>query len=256
MKTISEIIELLNQSTSSLKKMREKMEYYWDPKEENPLRLHNMYARSLISAYVSKYEQLCRVIINCQNDEQFLLYALSGRSLIESVATLRYYVLYKYKPLFDKGQLTALDMKELIEIDDRHLRGGRFDWESYLLKNYRKLKNDAQDYLIEKKSKQKKQVDAINYEQINVLTCIGKWAKTTPEVLIAYNLFCDLVHPNIGSAFLVASMKDNHLYFTPSGDISVGKEIFNQSLPLLLSVIKPFGEYLIILMGTIWTENE
>ena len=99
--------------------------------------------------------------------------------------------------------------------------------------------------------------EGIAAEQVNVLTCIEKWAEETPEVLIAYNLFCDLVHPNIGSSFLVASINDKDLYFTPSKGKSVGADIFEQSFPILVSVTqKPFGEYLLMLMGTIWQEDE
>jgi hypothetical protein len=48
---------------------------------------------------------------------------------------------------------------------------------------------------------------------VNVLTCVEKWAKETPAVLIAYNLFCELVHPNIGSSFLVCSSDSDRLHF-------------------------------------------
>ncbi len=148
-------------------------------------------------------------------------------------------------------------MKQLIEIDDRHLRGGRFDWESFFFQHYAKLKEDAVKQLESKKAKQKHVAQGIIAEQINVLTCIEKWAETTPEVLIAYNLFCDLVHPNIGSSFLVASTNDKGLYFTPSKGRSVGSDIFEQSFPILVSVtLKPFGKYLSMLMRTIWPDNE
>jgi len=90
---------------------------------------------------------------------------------------------------------------------------------------------------------------------VNVLTCIEKWAEEeTPTVLIAYNLFCDLVHPNIGSSFLVASTNDEGLYFSPTKGKSIGKDM---SFPILLAVTqKPFSTYLLMLMGTIWQDDE
>ena len=60
-----------------------------------------------------------------------------------------------------------------------------------------------------------------------------------------------------GSSFLVASTNDKGLYFTPSKGRSVGSDIFEQSFPILVSVTqKPFGEYLSMLMRTIWPDNE
>jgi hypothetical protein len=177
--------------------------------------------------------------------------------MIENVAALRYYVQYQYKPIFEKGSLSADDFRKLIEIDDKHLRGSRFDWESFLFLRYSKLKDDAVQHLKDKKDKRKIIVDSVVQEQVNVLTFIDKWASETPEVLIAYNLFCDLVHPSIGSSFLVASVSKGNLYFSSFKGERVGKNIFEQSFPILLSVThKPFGEQLMLLMGTIWHDDE
>ena len=213
-----------------------------------------MYARNLICAYVSKFSDLSTSILHAVEHDDFLTYALCGRALIEATATLRYYVLYQYKPLLDKDSLDACAFKKLIEIDDRHLRGGRFDWESFLFRRYSKLKADAIQHLKDKTDKKKKPIVS---EQVNVLTCIEKWSAETPEVLIAYNLFCDLVHPNVGSTFLIASTFEDNLYFSKFRGEPVGRQIFAQSFPILISIThKPFGEYLLILMGTIWQDNE
>ena len=257
MQTIPELIDLFRQGTGHLSKMAEKLDFPWSPTLDNPRKLHNVYARNLITCYVAKFAQLSETVLDSVENKRYLIYALASRSLIESTATLRYYILFKYKPLLDKPSLTSAEMKQLIEIDDRHLRGGRFDWESFFFKRYAQLKDDAVKQLANKKAKQKHMAEGIAAEQVNVLTCIEKWAEETPEVLIAYNLFCDLVHPNIGSSFLVASTNDKGLYFTPSKGKSVGADIFEQSFPILVSVTqKPFGEYLLMLMGTIWQEDE
>ena len=261
MQTVPELVELFRQGTLHLCKMAEKLDFPWSPTLDDPRQLHNVYARNLITCYVAKFAQLSETVLDSVENKRYLIYALAGRSLIESTATLRYYTLFKYKPLLDKASLTLAEMKQLIEIDDRHLRGGRFDWESFFFKRYAQLKDDAVDQLAnkkaDKKAKQKHMAQGIIAEQVNVLTCIEKWAEVTPEVLIAYNLFCDLVHPNIGSSFLVASVNDKGLYFTPSKGRSVGADIFEQSFPSLVSVTqKPCGDHLLMLMGTIWQGNE
>jgi hypothetical protein len=94
-------------------------------------------------------------------------------------------------------------------------------------------------------------------EQINVQTCIDKWAEDTPEVSIAYGLFCDLVHPNIGSAFLIASEAGGQLFFSRSKGTLVATRIFEQSFPILVSLtMKQFSDSLVRLMATIWQEDE
>ena len=257
MQTVPELMKSFRQGTEALSKMAENLDSPWSPSHNNPRQLHNVYARNLITSYVSKFAQLCETVIDSVENQRYLIYALAGRSLIESTATLRYYMLFQYKPLLDKSPLTRDDMKRLIDIDDRHLRGGRFDWESYFFERYEKLKDEAVKQLASKKGKQKYIADGIIAEQVNVLTCIEKWAETTPEVLVTYNLFCDLVHPNIGSSFLVASTNDQGLYFSPSKGKSVGADILEQSFPTLVSVTqKPFGEHLVMLMRTIWQEDE
>ena len=97
----------------------------------SPQELHNLYVGALYACYVSKYRELTDAVIAAERDSNFLVYALSGRALLETTATLRYYVENKYRPLFDKGDASQANFEELIEIDDRHLRGGRFDWELF-----------------------------------------------------------------------------------------------------------------------------
>jgi hypothetical protein len=251
------LIDSFRQGTAHLRAMAEKLEHPWSPVECHPQKLHNSYVRNLVTCYVSKLAQLSESVLQARENEQFLIYALSGRAMIEAVATLRYYVVAQYKPLLDRGIRTEADMRALIDIDDRHLRGGRFDWSSFFSREYEKLKEDAVKQLATKKAKQKHFVENIVAEQVNVLTCIEKWAEEKPEVLIAYNLFCDLVHPNIGSAFLVASTSKEGLYFAPGKGVSIGAQIFEHTFPLLVAVThKTFGSYLTMLMGTIWRDDE
>jgi len=258
MQTQAELMDMLRQGTAHLVRMSEQLDFPWTPDVQDPMRLHNMYARSLVTCYVSKFAQLSEAILDSVEDQRFLVYALAGRSLIESTATLRYYLLEKYKPLLDKASLSNEDMKMLIEIDDQHLRGGRFDWESFFTQRYDALKAAASKALLDKKDKsQKAHVSSGLPHQTNVLTCIENWGKTSPEIMVIYNLFCDLVHPNMGSTFLVASMNNDGLHFTQSRGSSMGAKIFEQSLPMLLSTtMKPFSDYLGMLMMTIYPDDQ
>ena len=78
----------------------------------------------------------------------------------------------------------------------------RFDWESFLYRDYVKLRDKVVAELTDKRQKKGPPAgqDSIIAPQVNVLTCVKRWAQQEPGVLIVYNLFCDLVHPNIGSA--------------------------------------------------------
>ncbi len=217
-----------------------------------------MYARSLVSCYVSKVADLSESILNALERLDFLTYAPCGRALIEIVAILRYYIEAHYKPLLDKKSLSPDDIRTLIDIDDRHLRGSRFDWESFLFSNYSKLRNDAVQQLSEKRQARfRRNSEELVKQQVNIKTCIEKWASDTPEVLIAYDLFCDLVHPNIGSNFLIASAGAEGLRFVKHRGEMVGHRIFEQSFPILLSVThRPLGDYLTLLTATCWHDDE
>jgi len=217
-----------------------------------------MYARNLVCCYASKVSDLSNGILHAIDQSNFLLYAACGRAIIENTATLRYYLFDRYKPLLDKGTLTPDDKRALIEIDDQHLLGGRFDWESFLFKRYAKLRADALERLRDKKRKKTPKLAETNLpKQVNAQACVDKWAEETPTVAIAYDLFCDLVHPNIGSNFLIASTSDTKLYFSRFRGEPVGKDIFAQSFPILMSVgLKSFSKYLGMLMFTIWQDDE
>jgi hypothetical protein len=210
---------------------------------------------------VSKYAELSRAILAALDHEDYLVYALCGRALIETVAHLRYYVVHKYKPLFEKKHLDQEDLRTLLETDDVHLRGGRFDWESFMLGRYTQMKEDAIKELNAKgKKSQQKQEQITNYitaQQVSVLTCIKHWAAETPAILIVYNLFCDLVHPNVGSIFLVSSHNAGKVYFSKGKGDNAGHHIVEHSLPMLASVThKPFGELVTWLMAARLKEDE
>jgi hypothetical protein len=229
----------------------------WDQNSTDPRRAHNAYVHNLVSVYFSKHAKLSKALVLALNNDDYLTYALCGRSLIELVSTLKYYVANKYKPLFDKGSLNLEDLQALVKIDDQHLRGSRFDWESFLFRRYAKLMEDTRAQIKAKKEGKRHGVSSTTPDQVNVTTCIDKWAGEMPEVQMIYNLFCDLVHPNIGSNFLVASVNEGTIHFAQNKGEMIGHSIFEESFPLLVSlVIKPFVTSLNLLMVTRWQEDE
>lgn len=257
--TYDEWIETFDKSSVHLLAMAGGMDFPWMERHfEDPRELHNMYARALICAYARKFGEMCKSVADSLRADQYLLYALAGRSLVETTATLRYYVLNEYTPLLSKGSLSNEDMKGLLAADDRHLRGGRFDWKTFLEGKYSEMVAETQRELTQKKKGGKRYIPPnLMNEQKNVYTCIEKWAVSEPGALLTYNLFCELVHPNVGSNFLVASFESGVMHFGSGQGTSMGRRIAQQSVPLLGAlVIREFGESLYRLMATIWKPDE
>src|ERR1022692_4002929 len=94
----TKVLEIFTKGTSLLCQIADGLDTHWQPELEDPRRLHNSYIQNLVGAYVSKYAELSRAIVAALEREDYLVYALCGRALIETVANLRYYVVYQYKP--------------------------------------------------------------------------------------------------------------------------------------------------------------
>ena len=122
----ADLVALLQRGTAGLINMAKGMEIAWDPASGDPRRVHNMYVRNLVTSYVNRFSELSNGVLIGLDNRDYLIYALCGRSLIETTAILRYYMLREYKPILDRKTLVAADMKKLIDIDDRHLRGTGF----------------------------------------------------------------------------------------------------------------------------------
>ena len=204
--------------------MAKEMEIAWDPASGDPRRVHNMYVRNLVTSYVNRFSELSNGVLIGLDNRDYLIYALCGRSLIETTAILRYYMLREYKPLLDRKTLVAADMKKLIDIDDRHLRGTGFDWESFVLRRYSRLRDRAKAKRGHKPSGGRGEPGAMP-RQTPIGRCIDSWSKEVANVGVAYDLFCDMVHPNAGSSFLVASTGPDGLYFSKFKGDPVGKAI-------------------------------
>jgi hypothetical protein len=77
--SIDEYMALFKQGTKHLSAMAANMEVRWNPNESNPRRLHNLYARNLITCYVSKFAELSSSIIEAVEKEQYLTYNIVVR---------------------------------------------------------------------------------------------------------------------------------------------------------------------------------
>jgi len=250
----SELIEMLRNGTQHLVNIARGLQFPYDPGIEDLRKRHTMYVRNLVMAYVSKFAELSTAVLRAIDEHQYLLYALCGRALIETTAVLRYYVIEEYQPLFRDVDRANIDMQRLLEIDERHLNGRHFDWQAFLFQNYSKLRDNAAARLTSKKGKRPPPPPGPRQHRVG--DCIKAWARDETGIQIVYDLFCDLVHPNVGSSFLVASTKDFIFYFSPFVGNPVGEQIVEQSFPMLLSVTqRPFGEYLGLLMQTGWPDD-
>ena len=197
------------------------------------------YFKFLYAQYQAKYAELTGALIESVNKKEYLLFGLCGRSLLELTAILRYYTV-KLQPIIDEAAKTGVFTQEqqqaMADILDNHARGGRFNWHEFhfgdrsqfaqhLVKVRKKKKNPQSDNILEK----------INPEQVNVLTAIEKWAKDDPGVLLAYEFFCELVHPNLGSNFMVMGSKGGRLVVGKSSPKDVAKNLCDEGLTMIAS---------------------
>src|SRR5436853_7400967 len=106
--------------------------------------LFNRYVDFLHALYLHKFAALAESLIESVNRGDYLSYALIGRTMIEHTATLRYYWEERLVPVIQsaskRGGLTSKEERAVIDSLDQHLRGSRFDWLSFVLKDYQRLK--------------------------------------------------------------------------------------------------------------------
>ena len=74
-KSIPELIEILRKGTEHLVNMAKGLEFPWNPTLDDPRKLHNMYARNLITSYVSKFADLSNGVVLAIEQQNFLMYA-------------------------------------------------------------------------------------------------------------------------------------------------------------------------------------
>ncbi len=220
----------------------------------------NQYVDILLAVSLHKFSSLTATLIESVNRGNYLTYALVGRSLIEHTATLRYYWEKRLAPIIQtasgRGSVTPDEKKSAILSLDQHLRGSRFDWLSFELKDYRQLRESQAARRRERRGTQAGTLREGFPDQISVVTALDHWAKAEPGVHIAYDLFCDLVHPNLGSNFLVMARDEGRLKVDPQGANAVGFDIFRQSLPFLVSSAIREGSQLIPMFALIRYQDD
>ncbi|TMO74255.1 hypothetical protein CWC17_08655 [Pseudoalteromonas sp. S3785] len=225
--------ELLKNFEVAIKAIYEqsKQRHIWNSNPNSEIELLNNQLDLLWSCYVNKFDELYTGLVNSINEEHYLIYGMLGRSIIEHAATMRYYFKNALKPSIDKavesGQIENL--RGINGLFDRFLRSGRFDWKAFFAGDFESLmtKNKSTNDL----------------SQVNTLTCIQKWSKDKGSVEILYDLFCDLVHPNIGSSMLVMQTWDDGIGFGGNGK-KFGHDILLKTIAGIILLFNEIKDYL------------
>ena len=170
------------------------------PQAQNPQEFFNAYVDFSLSIYAAKLSQLYQAVAHAIEHEQYLVYAQCGRAILENIATLRYYSRHRdlatASETWKSGSLTDPILRKANETLDRFARGNRFSWDAFIEGRFDELtKIPHQEH----------------QEQVNSLTCLQQWFKESPKLEHLYDIFCDLVHPNLGSNLLVLGVRNSKL---------------------------------------------
>lgn len=193
----------------------------------------------LYGVYIAKYRELLNNLIRSTEYEEFLVFALCGRAIIETTATLRYYNKKIQTVISNAQNLDAFSQNELSQIIvllDKHAKGGRFDWNDFWKLSYQDM---AEKLVAARKNKNGKENQKMNNpQQVNILTTIDSWATDEQLVALAYEFFCELVHPNIGSNFVVMGVKNDSLQVGGETIKSVGRGLAIEGIQFLAPIIR------------------
>ncbi|ELR96430.1 hypothetical protein [Gloeocapsa sp. PCC 73106] len=203
--------------------------------ENDPHQLYDYYLDALLIVYFNKYAVLCQSLIQSLESENYLMYGLIGRAIIEHTAILRYYVTSKMLPLVEMaladGQVTETEVAEIIPWLEKHLTGQRFNWAEFLADYFDKVDDAAADA-------------SGDSSQVNILTCLEKWVKNDSQIGGMYALFSDLVHPNLGSTLLISRLVDNQVGIGGDSGEAVGLEIVKRTFSQLVDIFAEVQEQL------------
>ncbi len=205
--------------------------------------------RLLYATYLAKFRELLSEVITGANDERFLVFALAGRAFIETTAMLRYHnrkIIGVVEAAQSRDAFSPDELKQIVDVLDQHSRGGRFDWFEFWFSN---RKNMATQLVARRKSKLKEEPPLPNPSQVNVMTALDRWATDEPGIALAYEFFCELVHPNLGSNFLVMGAKDGHLRVGSTTPRSVGRSLCAEGIPFLAAAGRETAGQLALLLG-------
>lgn len=197
------------------------------------------YFRFLYAQYLAKYAELTSSLIDAANQQAYLVFALCGRSLLELTALLRYYT-KKLQPYIDEAVRTGVVnvdvQKAIIELLDQQARGGRFDWSEFHFGDRAEFAARLVENRKKREAKKKKNtVTQLNPEQVNVQTAIDQWSKEHAGIALAYDYLCELVHPNLGSNFLVMGATGNNLTIGGASNKEIAGGLCDEAVCLLAS---------------------
>ena len=202
---------------------------------------HNHYLKSIYNLQLLKLSLIGDQIIQAIKSKNFLAYALAGRSLLEHVAVWRYFLVEKYAKIF-KGtgqEITFEDFQELIALHRRFIYGTRFDWLSWINKDFTGLEAAYSQAAKDKKRKKNKKHQSPEGKsiQVNVLTCVEKLSSNFPKFGVYYDMFCGLVHPNFGSnVFLAGVSAKGGVVIDQSAEIHLGMKLIEETFSELVSL--------------------
>ncbi len=202
------------------------MEAGADPMEYIGTNLHFLY-----SLYASKYEQLSAAIIEGCSKNKFLVATLCSRSLFETTATIMALNESIYKVVANAKGLDSFSQKEvdrLIEIVNRHSRGGRFDWELFFSADIEEFLEKSFDGNNIKLNKNRNAPDSTN-----VQTYLDRWYDKDKNARLVYAYLSELAHPNVGSSFLVMGDDSSFVVAGKGCDSSGGSRIALIALGIL-----------------------
>ncbi len=194
----------------------------------DPVAHFNAYVDFAVAVYIDKFKQLYQSVATSIEHEWYLVYAQGGRSILENAATLRYYVRHEdfiaVRRAWESDTMNDTLIRKAVATIDRFVRGNRFSWDAFIEGRIDELsKVPHQEHLA----------------QVHVQKCLRKWYKDSPKLESLYDLMCDLVHPNLGSNFLVTRSQDGKL-------VSGGRGGSNVSLfivaPTLAGIIGAYNE--------------
>ncbi|MEI7516199.1 MAG: hypothetical protein WCK81_12500 [Betaproteobacteria bacterium] len=244
---IKNILDVIEKSIAELKQAKSRRKFEINLAELQTLQQADFIKKILgflYGMYVEKYFELLSEVVISINNERFLTFGLAARTLLETSATLRHYN-KKLQDIADsakdKDNFSVAELNELALILDKHSRGGRFDWFRFWTSNRKDMAENLVNE-IKNKSKKNDKVDSsrtqTNPDSINVQTAINKWGEDSHGVQLAYAFFCELVHPNLGSNFLVMGVGNGNLHVGGDTKKVVARSIAAEGIRFLGPVLK------------------
>lgn len=67
---------------------------------------------------------------------------------------------------------------------------------------------------------------------------IDAWVSDVPTIALIYDFFCEVVHPNLGSNFLVMGADNGSLYVAANREKTVGRSLAIEGIELVAPVVR------------------